>query len=121
MIYHIASRSDWAWAQATGLYSPPSLETEGFIHCSRLDQVLNVANSFYRGQSDLLLLCIEERELTSELRWEAPAHPKGNIFSATKNAELFPHLYGPLNLKAVTAALAFEETVQGFELPRALP
>ncbi len=121
MIYHIASHSDWTRAQATGLYNPPSLESEGFIHCSRLDQVLTVANNFYQGQSDLLLLCIEEGELASELRWEAPAHPKGNIFSATKSAELFPHLYGPLNLKAVTAALAFEERGKGFALPRALP
>lgn len=121
MIYHITSRSNWARSQATGLYSAPSLESEGFIHCSRLEQVLAVANNFYRGQSDLLLLCIEERKLVCELRWEAPSHPKQSICNTIKCDELFPHLHGPLNLNAVAAAIAFEESENGFVLPQALP
>jgi len=121
MIYHIVSRSDWAQAQATGRYSAPSLESEGFIHCSRLEQVLTVADNFYRNRSDLLLLCIEEGKLVSELRWEAPAHPKHSTVNTIGCDERFPHLYGPLNLNAVAAAIAFEEADEGFVLPPVPP
>lgn len=117
MIFHIADRSNWDKAQAAGLYSPPSLEAEGFIHCSRLDQVLAVANDFYREQSDLLLLCIDERKLGAELRWEAPVHPQQNAANTIGCDERFPHLYGPLNLNAVAAAVVFEKADDGFVLP----
>ena len=121
MIYHITSRSAWEEARTQGQYSAPSLESEGFIHCSTPKQVLGVANDFYRGQSDLLLLCINERRLCAELRWEAPAHPKPLVVDRVSGASLFPHLYGPLNLDAVVAAHDLSEGASGFVLPRALP
>lgn len=121
MIYHIASASQWNAAQATGRYNAPSLQVEGFIHCSRLEQVLTVANTFYRGQSGLLLLCIDEGKLLPELKWEAPAHPQPVSGGSAQSEDLFPHIYGPLNTGAVTAAHAFEETAAGFNLPPGLP
>lgn len=121
MIYHIASASQWNAAQATGRYNAPSLQDEGFIHCSRLEQVLTVANNFYRDQGDLLLLCIDEGKLLSELKWEAPAHPQPVSGGSARSEDLFPHIYGPLNTGAVTAAHAFEETADGFNLPPGLP
>ena len=121
MIYHIASASHWTAAQATGRYSASSLQDAGFIHCSRLEQVLTVANNFYRGQSDLLLLCIDEGKLLSELKWEAPVHPKQVSEDSAQSEDLLPHIYGPLNTGAVTAAHALEETAAGFILPPGLP
>ena len=58
-MYHILPRSDWAKAQASGIYEPESLTTEGFIHCSLSDQVIRVANAYYARQKDLLLLRID--------------------------------------------------------------
>ena len=52
MIYHITSRSAWDEAKARGEYRAPSLESEGFIHCSTRNQLLQVANAFYRGRSE---------------------------------------------------------------------
>ena len=43
MILHITSKSEWAAAQTRGEYSAPSLQTEGFIHCSTEDQVLHLS------------------------------------------------------------------------------
>jgi uncharacterized protein (DUF952 family) len=40
-IYHITSKEAWQNAQAAGYYSHPSLETEGFIHCSEAHQGWN--------------------------------------------------------------------------------
>ena len=117
MIYHITDRAAWDDARARGEYSAPSLASEGFIHCSTHNQVLKVANDFYRGEADLLLLCIDENRLRAELRREAPAHPKPLEINRVKTDRLFPHLYGVLNLDAVVAVYDFRETETGFALP----
>ena len=121
MIYHITSRGLWQSAIESGEYSPPSLQAEGFIHCSRQDQLLAVANEFYRGQADLLLLGIDESKLSAELRWEAPAHPGPVGANHTKDDSAFPHIYGELNLEAVVATAEFREGAAGFEWPPNLP
>ena len=59
MLLHITSRPAWAAAQAQGFYHAPSLDTEGFIHCSRPEQVLMPANAMFRGQTDLILLGLD--------------------------------------------------------------
>jgi uncharacterized protein (DUF952 family) len=104
MILHITSRTEWAGAQARGAYLAPSLETEGFIHCSTEKQVHHVANAFYRGQNDLVLLNIDETKLKPELKWEAPAGPPAPGIS---ESDSFPHVFGPINLDAVASVLDF--------------
>ncbi len=108
-IYHITERASWSAAQARGFYSAPSLEEEGFIHCSRVEQVLRVANMFYRAQRGLVLLEIDLTALRPEVRWEP---------GTDKSDELFPHIYGALNLDAVCRVLDFEPDSSGaFSLP----
>jgi uncharacterized protein (DUF952 family) len=110
MILHITSKQDWSDAQARGEYIAPSLATEGFIHFSTDKQAIHVANAFYRGHSDLVLLVVDESRLKPELKWEAPAGPPTDTIS---KADLFPHLYGPLNLDAVTSVLDFPPEADG--------
>jgi uncharacterized protein (DUF952 family) len=105
MILHITSRAAWAEAQARGAYVAPSLESEGFIHCSTEKQVPHVANAFYRGATDLVLLMIDETKLKPELKWEAPAGPPA---AGISDSDLFPHVFGPINLDAVASVLDFE-------------
>jgi len=113
IIVHIAERAEWEFAQTTGAYRAPSLESEGFIHFSALSQVLRVANAFYAGHSDLVLLVVKSDALKAELRYEAPVHEE--------STEQFPHLYGPLNLDAVTKVLPFPSRADGsFDLPSEL-
>ena len=121
MIYHITSRGAWQRATERGQYSAPSLKTEGFIHCSTREQVLGVANDFYREQDDLRLLCIDETLLQADLFWEAAAHPDPEAASSPTEAQLFPHIYGCLNLDAVAAVLDLPKSAAGFSLPRGLP
>lgn len=102
LIFHLVKRAAWEDALQRGLYAPASLETEGFIHCSTGAQVLETANRWYRGQADLLLLSIDPLRLHPELRDEPPANP-----SDERSGQTFPHVYGPLNLDAVTQATAF--------------
>jgi uncharacterized protein (DUF952 family) len=105
MIYHITSKTDWATAQTKGEYTAPSLQSEGFIHCSTDKQVPHVANAFYRGRNDLVLLKLDESRIKSQVKWEAPAGPPAEGIS---ESDLFPHIYGVINLDAIASVTNFE-------------
>ena len=113
MIFHILSRREWDDAVARGSYAPQSLCGDGFIHCSTSAQVIDTANRFYRGQRDLIVLCIDEMRLNAELKYEAPATSQGELAG-----ELFPHLYGELNIDAVVRVVELRCEADGsFRLP----
>ncbi len=108
-ILHITTRAGWEAAQQAGSYRGDTLDTEGFIHCSIPQQVVRTANAFFHGQNDLVLLLINPQKLRSELRYEP------------SDGDLFPHIYGPLNLDAVVRVVMFPPRNDGqFELPHAL-
>jgi uncharacterized protein (DUF952 family) len=110
-IFHIAQRAEWEQAAPTGAYRPASLASEGFIHCSTAAQVPGVANAFYRGQGDLLLLVIDPARLHAPLREEPPAEDPAS-------EARFPHIYGPLNVDAVVRVVPFVPDAAGrFSLP----
>jgi uncharacterized protein (DUF952 family) len=118
-ILHITSRKAWIDATRTGRYAPPSLEMEGFIHCSTFTQALPVAEKFYKGQRGLVLLVIDPARLTADLKWEPPSD--GKPPEGIPEGDAFPHIYGPLNLDAVIRALDFEADQNGdFSLPLSL-
>jgi uncharacterized protein (DUF952 family) len=111
-ILHATSQAAWTAARAGGLYFADSSADEGFIHCSKADQILRVADSFFRGQHDLVLMVIDPGRLTSKLRWE---------LGTDLATELFPHIYGPINLEAVLEVFNFEPAADGkFHLPACL-
>ena len=116
MIYHITQSNDWKTALAAGQYRAESLMTEGFIHCSTLEQVLPVAENFYKGQSGLVLLAIQPALLSSDLKWEPPSG--GRPLPGVPDGDPFPHIYGPINLDAVVSVVDLEQDPQGkFKLP----
>ena len=102
-IYHITTPETWQAGLAQGKYSSPSLDGEGFIHCSTAQQIVATANRYYHGKRGLILLALDPQRLTAELRYE-------NLIGGS---ELFPHLYGPLNPDAVKAAIPFEPDPDG--------
>jgi uncharacterized protein (DUF952 family) len=113
-ILHITTRAAWQSAKLGGVYEPPSLATEGFIHCSTADQVVATANAFFRGAQDLVLLVIDEASATAHVRYEPAADGRTD--------GLFPHLYGALNLDAVVRVVEFPSNSDGsFSLPQSLP
>ncbi len=98
MIYHVVTAANWQKALQTagpggqGFYEADSLALEGFIHTSNAEQVKGVLDRYYKEQTNLLLLHIDENKLTAPLKFELA--PSVN--------EKFPHIYGPLNIDAVT-------------------
>ena len=95
MIYHVVQDILWKTALSQGFYEADSLAAEGFIHASREEQVAGVLDRYYKGQTDLVLLHIDESKLTAELKYE---------FASSVN-ESFPHIYGRLNTNAVVKAV----------------
>jgi uncharacterized protein (DUF952 family) len=121
-ILHITTREAWTESQATGKYTPDSLQIEGFIHFSTAQQVVQVANNFYHGQRGLVLLVVDTGRLAARLEWEPPVHPaSASVEMPPVTGELFPHLYGALNADAVIKVVDFEPDDEGkFSLPEAL-
>ena len=106
-ILHITSRNDWDKALGAGRYSPKSMDTVGYIHCSKPSQIIAVANHSFKGQKGLVLLVINPKEVKAEVKYEGP-----------EPTDLFPHIYGALNLNAVKSVLDFPPCEDGtFELP----
>ncbi|MBD3784167.1 MAG: DUF952 domain-containing protein [Micrococcales bacterium] len=102
-LFHVADAVEWADALTAGRYERStrglSLAEVGFVHLSTAAQWPGVLERFYADHDgDLLLLTIDPTRLgDSELRWET-GHPGSD--------ELFPHLYGPLDVEAVTEVRA---------------
>jgi uncharacterized protein (DUF952 family) len=90
-IYKICPASAWRAAEHNGVYQgSPDDARDGFIHFSTASQVEGTARKFFSGQSGLLLVEVDADALGDVLRWEP-----------SRNDELFPHLYGQLDLGAV--------------------
>ncbi len=106
MLGHLTTLPAWVRARRLGSYLADSLRHEGFIHLSRDAQLLLAANTHYHGRSDLVVLVVDESRLEpGSLIDEAGSPPNGHL--------IFPHLYGPLPVEAVTAVLPFRCEADG--------
>lgn len=94
-IFHITTATEWAAATETGWYTAPSLNDEGFIHTSTATQVPATAARYYADVDDLVLLQIDADGVAAEIKWES------------SHDQLFPHIYGRLEVSAVVAARPF--------------
>jgi uncharacterized protein (DUF952 family)/GNAT superfamily N-acetyltransferase len=115
----LTNSATWIEAQQQGFITAPSLTAEGFIHCSTEHQMHDVANKYYRGATDMVLVHIDPAALTCPLKWEPPAHIDGSPSLPTE--PLFPHIYGVINLDAVIRVIDFPSNLDGsFDLPAQL-
>ena len=94
-IYHIAEPE--AWAAKSDVYRTDDLDSEGFVYCSTVSQLAGVAETFYKGRKDLLLLTIDSTAIGEALVYE-------DLYDI---GEKFPHVYGPIPVAAVVEAAAF--------------
>ena len=109
VVLHVAKESDYKNSLESGLYGDFSIKKDGFIHCSTIENVVDVANDNLREiQEKLIILCIDTEKLSSELKWEA---------RGSKGIK-FPHIYGLINLDAVVKTFPFIKNNSGnFCLP----
>ncbi|HEU4805680.1 MAG TPA: DUF952 domain-containing protein [Nitrobacter sp.] len=92
-IYKICPASAWREAERHGVFRGSADDLrDGFIHFSTASQLEGTARKHFAGQTELLLIAVDADRLGEALRWEA-----------SRGGELFPHLYGNLDLGHVTA------------------
>ena len=111
LILHLLAAAD---AADTGpVYVPATYAADGFVHCTDDDAtLLVVANAYSRERSvPMVAWTIDTDELTSEVRWEAPAPPDGSVPADTPIR--FPHVYGPISRRAVIATRALRRDRDG--------
>lgn len=93
-IYHMCRREEWTRARTQGDYRGSSQDiADGFIHFSTATQIRESAAKHRAGQVGLVLLAVDPAKVGDGLKWEA-----------SRGGALFPHVYGPLPLRAVIAA-----------------
>jgi uncharacterized protein (DUF952 family) len=100
----------WAWREAErqGVYRGSADDLrDGFIHFSTLSQLAETASKHFHGQAGLLLIEVDVDALGEALRWEA-----------SRKGDVFPHLYGQLDLGAVVSVRELHERSDGsHEIP----
>jgi uncharacterized protein (DUF952 family) len=92
-IYKICEQASWQAAGAAGQYCGSAVDQrDGFIHFSTAAQLAATAAKHFAGQSGLILVAVDADAdaLDGQLKWEP-----------SRGGDLFPHLYGPLPLRAV--------------------
>jgi uncharacterized protein (DUF952 family)/protein associated with RNAse G/E len=102
-IYHITTAEAWRTAREASVYTAPSLDIEGFIHCSIQRQVADTATRYFAGATGLVVLCVDVSLLRHEVRYEDTAG----------HGQLFPHIYGPLHLVAVRSVVELTPAEDG--------
>jgi uncharacterized protein (DUF952 family) len=103
LIYKICPASVWHEAERQGIYRGSRDDArDGFIHFSTAAQVDGTARKHYFGQTGLFLIEVDADALGPTLRWER-----------SRNDELFPHLYGELDLGAVRRVISMNARSDG--------
>jgi uncharacterized protein (DUF952 family) len=95
-IFHIAFERDWKVARAAGSYEVStrglSLGEVGFIHAGFERQVESVGSTVYSDVTEPLVVLVIDTG-----RLEAPLV----VEDVEGSDDVFPHIYGPLNIDAV--------------------
>lgn len=110
-LYKIAGAQAWDAARRSGRFLGSSDDVrDGYIHLSAAHQVAGTLAKHFAGRRDLVLVEVDAEGLGTALRWE-PA----------RDSDLFPHLYAPLDMRAVVSETPLElDDDGGHRLPRGL-
>lgn len=94
MIYHLAKQQAWQAAQQSGHYTGLEADrSDGFLHFSTAGQIVESARKHRPGETDLVLLGVDESQLGEELVWEK-----------SRGGALFPHVYGDVSIDIIRLA-----------------
>jgi uncharacterized protein (DUF952 family) len=92
ILYKICPATLWRDAERDGVFRGSEVDRQdGYIHFSSAAQAVETAAKHFAGQADLLLVRVNAGRLGARLKWEP-----------SRGGALFPHLYGDLDLVAVT-------------------
>jgi beta-hydroxylase len=94
--FKILTAQQWAQFEADGIFRGAPVDlADGYIHLSAADQVQGTLDKHFAGQDGLVIAEVDLEMLGDDIRWEV-----------SRGDALFPHLYGPLPMKAVVGVVA---------------
>ena len=89
--FKILTAEQWAQFQADGIFHGAPVDlADGYIHLSAADQLQGTLEKHFVGQSGLVIVEVDLSALGDSIKWEK-----------SRDAALFPHIYGPLPMAAV--------------------
>ena len=80
----------------------PADTADGYIHLSCASQVAATLDKHFSGVDDLALAAVDLSRLGGTVRWEA-----------SRDGQLFPHIYGLLPVEAVVSVAPLERAPDG--------
>lgn len=100
--FHLTPIAVWEAQRGESSYAPESFDREGFIHCTDGEErVIEVGNRYYTGDPrPYCLLTIDRERVVAPIVYEDPDN-------------VYPHIYGPLNMDAVVAMRAVRRGADG--------
>ncbi len=91
-IYKIVGKDFWENSQGKQNLPPmPIDETDGYMHFSTLPQLAKTLELYFAGQTGVVILAVQIAGLAQAVKWEA-----------SRGGDLFPHLYAPLPMSAIS-------------------
>lgn len=92
LVFKILRQDEWdALREAGQTLGAPIDLTDGYVHLSSGEQVVETAAKHFAADDDLWLLAVETDSLGEQLRWET-----------SRGGALFPHLYRELRMSDVS-------------------
>ena len=86
IVYKILKEEEFLELENIGsIYGSQLDKTDGFIHLSTKDKLLETLEKHFCGEETLILMAIETKKIISHLKWEKSRHN-----------HVFPHLYSDL-------------------------
>ncbi len=104
-LVHIVEGDRWAEFADAEQFREPSLDDEGFIHCSTPAQIVSVAQYQYADADDPRLLVLDPDRIDADIKYEE--QPTGG----------FAHVYGSIPTDAVVDVVAFPREDGRYVLP----
>ena len=103
IVYKILSASELQQMRRDGVFhgSPVDI-ADGYIHLSCASQVAATLDKHFSGVDGLVLAAVDLSGLGDTVRWEA-----------SRDGQLFPHIYGLLPVEAVVSVAPLERTPDG--------
>lgn len=90
--FKVLTREQWTAFREEGTFTGAPVDlADGYIHLSTREQLMETVARHFAGQDDLVLAMIDLPALGDTVKWEP-----------SRGGALFPHVYGPIPMSAVT-------------------
>jgi uncharacterized protein (DUF952 family) len=90
-IYHVVFKDEWERQKDNTTYSTTTFDDEGFIHCSKAEQLSGTLKRFFKNRADIRILKIDTTLLDAPVLYEA----------ADDGSGFFPHIFGSICMQAI--------------------